>query len=150
MAIFYIQISHRSKLLCSSSIQYFENTWRIIYLHLRIKQSNGNENKTNKSTTLWSEYLKKKSEQKDSNLYYDNISSSLSATKKFKSANYAYLNLFPVEIFNRRIIFFNETAGNELNGQRWFAHTARTEHHNFEFTHFSLDSNNNILLRKCL
>lgn len=86
-----------------------------------MKQRNGNENKTNKSTTLWSEteYLKIKTiRTKGQQLKYDNISPSLSATKKFKSANYAYLNLFPVEIFNRRIIFFNETAGNELNGQR--------------------------------
>lgn len=49
-----------------------------------------------------------------------------------------HLDLLPVKVLNRWIVFFNETAGNELYGQRRFANTPRTKDYHFEFTHFSL------------
>lgn len=49
-----------------------------------------------------------------------------------------YLDLFPIEVFNRWIVFFYEASRDKLNGQRWFANTTRPKHHDFEFTHFVL------------
>ena len=49
-----------------------------------------------------------------------------------------HLDLFPVKVFDGRVVLLHEVAGHELNGQSRFADTPGPENDHFEFAHFRI------------
>lgn len=47
-----------------------------------------------------------------------------------------HLNLFPVEILDRRVILLDEATGYELHGEGGFANPAGAQYNDLEFAHF--------------